>query len=388
MDKEFENGRKNSNYQLKSIEAILSITKPGYDILTTETLFQRAVGVIQEVLGFRTIIARLYDPENKCFKLMSHGGMKNEMVEKLKCIPEDSSPFLEMMKEKEPVIKPAVKPLKDSGYKKILYIPLIAWGSIVGTIELPTKRDLAPTEDELRWFALVGKLLGCMICQMQRSTRMLGNAVAHERTRLANELHDEFSQNVRSIKWGLEEAYVSLENKQYTKTKQVLKKLGTLAQYTSLFLREELLGLREIVDPNQGVIQILEGMLLRFEFNWGIKTRFLKKEDASKDFMNILAPEAEIQLIRIVHQALTNIRQHANATTVSLSIIEDGKWIVCSIIDDGIGFRLEDVPEDRLGIRMIKERATSVGGMMEIISDEGKGTIVKVELPKREGSLA
>ena len=121
-----------------------------------------------------------------------------------------------------------------------------------------------------------------MIYQMQLSTRMLGNAVTHERTRLANELHDEFSQNVRSMKWGLEEAYVSLENKQFEKTKQILKKLGTLAQYTSSFLREELLGLREIVDPNQGVIQILEGMLLRFEFNWGIKTRFLKKENSFK----------------------------------------------------------------------------------------------------------
>ena len=85
---------------------------------------------------------------------------------------------------------------------------------------------------------------------------------------------------------------------------------------------------------------------------------------------------------------MTNIRQHANATTVSLSVIDDGERIVCSIIDDGIGFRLEDVPQDRLGIRMIKERATGVGGMVEIISDEGKGTIVKVELPKQEGNLA
>ena len=81
-------------------------------------MFQRAAGVIQEILGFRTIITRLYDPEYKCFKLMSHGGMKPEMVEKLKCVPEKTLPFFEMMKKKEPVIKPAVKPFKESGYQE------------------------------------------------------------------------------------------------------------------------------------------------------------------------------------------------------------------------------------------------------------------------------
>jgi NarL family two-component system sensor histidine kinase LiaS len=60
--------------------------------------------------------------------------------------------------------------------------------------------------------------------------------------------------------------------------------------------------------------------------------------------------------------------------------------MVFMIIDDGIGFRLEDIPQERLGLRIIRERATSVGATVRIDSVEGTGTILKIELPSYAGA--
>lgn len=280
MDEELASVRAGFTYQQKSIDALLSITKPGVGILSTEQLFKKAIGIIQDITGFETITARIYDPEKKHFKIMAHIGMTPEMVENLKIISEDFPIFSEIMKNKEPAVKIPLKFVRDLGYKKTIFIPLVAGDTIVGSIDLPTKSDYSPTKDEFRWFALVGRMLGSIIYQAQLTTRLQSLAVIQERTRLSNELHDEFAQCIRSMKWGLEEVRITLENDQLDKAIGILKNLEILAHNTSAYLREEMLGLREKVDPNLGIIPTLKGMLSRFETIWGIKTELLASGNA------------------------------------------------------------------------------------------------------------
>ena len=251
---------------------------------------------------------------------------------------------------------------------------------------MPTKKDYIPTDDEFRWLALVGRVLGSMIYQAQLMERLQSRAVIQERTRLANELHDDVAQLVRSMRWGLEEARSALEKKQLQPAARILVDLETTVQHTSAYLREEMLSLRERVDSNQGVIPILEGMLLRFERNWGIKTELLVDSDIATRQGVFLSSHAEIQLIRIVQETLMNIRRHAQAHTVTIKVSEDVDCLILLIIDDGVGFRLEDIPQESLGIRIIRERASSIGATVRIDSVEGTGTILKIELPSYEGA--
>jgi NarL family two-component system sensor histidine kinase LiaS len=60
--------------------------------------------------------------------------------------------------------------------------------------------------------------------------------------------------------------------------------------------------------------------------------------------------------------------------------------LVLTIIDDGVGFRLEDIPQESLGLRIIHERASSVGATVGIDSVEGIGTVLKIDLPSYEGA--
>ena len=374
------------SYQRKSIDALLSITNPEADFPSIEKIFQKAIGPIQEITGFETVTARIYDPDRKCFKLMAQSGMTPEMIESLKCISDDFPIFSEIMKKKAPAIKIPVELVKELGYKRTIFIPLVAGDTIVGSIDLPTKNDYIPTDDEFRWFALVGRILGSMIYQAQLMERLQSRAVIQERTRLANELHDDVAQLVRSMKWGLEEARSALENEQPEYAAGVLENLETTVEHTSAYLREEMLGLREKVDSNQGIIPILEGMLLRFERNWGIKAELLMDNNFVSNQSIFLSSHAEIQLIRIVQEALMNVRRHAMAHTVTIKVSEDVDSLIFKIIDDGIGFRVENIPQESLGLRIIRERASAIGAKVWIDSIEGTGTILKIELPSYEGA--
>ena len=385
MNEEFARIKEQVEFQRKSIDALLSITKPEPDFPTIERICQKAIEPIREVTDYPTVTIRGYYPEQKCFKLLANGGMEPEVIKRIDCVAEDSAHFSDIMAKKEPVVIVPPKFIRDFGYEVTVFVPLIAGDIIVGSFELSKKHEYAPSEDEIRWLALVGRMLGSMIYQVQLTERMQNMGVIQERTRLAQELHDDVAQLVRSMRWGLEEARTSLENEQLDQTAETLIKLELMAQNTAAYLREEMLNLRERVDTDLGIIPILEGMLMRFERNWGIETRLVTECEESLDQNISLPSKTEIQLIRIVQEALMNIRRHANARKVTVKACKEVNRLVFEIIDDGIGFRLEDIPPERLGLRVMHERASSIGAKVGIETEGGTGTTLTIELPSYVG---
>jgi two-component system nitrate/nitrite sensor histidine kinase NarX len=90
----------------------------------------------------------------------------------------------------------------------------------------------------------------------------------------------------------------------------------------------------------------------------------------------------QAQLIRIVQEALSNIRKHANAKKVEINGTFDGDLILIKIQDDGYGFSPESVEgRSRYGLRGMRERAESIGADFQITSQPGQGTIVSLRMP-------
>jgi two-component system nitrate/nitrite sensor histidine kinase NarX len=91
-----------------------------------------------------------------------------------------------------------------------------------------------------------------------------------------------------------------------------------------------------------------------------------------------------LQILRIVQESLTNVRKHAHARTVSVTICQQNEELQVEISDDGRGFnplaiKREEWPH--LGLQTMQERAEAVGGKFEIESTPGKGTKVRVSVP-------
>ncbi|MBI4287155.1 MAG: histidine kinase, partial [Chloroflexi bacterium] len=99
----------------------------------------------------------------------------------------------------------------------------------------------------------------------------------------------------------------------------------------------------------------------------------------------------EVQVIRIIQEALTNVRKHARASHAWVRIGSEGDQVVVSIEDDGQGFdatRIKRGDWPHFGLQTMKERAESVRGTLEIASNPGRGTRLVFKVPQAAEVLA
>jgi signal transduction histidine kinase len=99
---------------------------------------------------------------------------------------------------------------------------------------------------------------------------------------------------------------------------------------------------------------------------------------------------AELQLLRITQEALTNVRRHALASEVEVKLENTPQAVEMTIRDNGQGFNLQDLeksPPGYHGLSIIKERAEGLGGSVSISTSPGQGTEIKVSLPAEKVRL-
>jgi two-component system nitrate/nitrite sensor histidine kinase NarX len=98
-----------------------------------------------------------------------------------------------------------------------------------------------------------------------------------------------------------------------------------------------------------------------------------------------LDADVQLQLLHVVQEALSNVRKHARARNVWLSVQQQPQWRI-RVRDDGQGFDQRGAPADEthVGLRIMRERAATVGATVELRSAPGEGTEVTVTLPPRD----
>jgi signal transduction histidine kinase len=100
-----------------------------------------------------------------------------------------------------------------------------------------------------------------------------------------------------------------------------------------------------------------------------------------------LTSELDTALYRIIQEALNNVAKHARATCVNILLDQRPDRVSVIIEDDGVGFEAEqpDSTRQRFGLIGMRERATLLGGMLDIESHPGKGTTVVARIPLTPG---
>jgi two-component system nitrate/nitrite sensor histidine kinase NarX len=105
-----------------------------------------------------------------------------------------------------------------------------------------------------------------------------------------------------------------------------------------------------------------------------------------------LAPDAQLQIMHILHEALANVRKHAGATAVEIAV-ERGPGHRFVVRDNGRGFdpeRRQADAADHVGLRIMRERAARIGATLEIRSQPRRGTEIVLAVPvaQREAAQA
>ena len=94
-----------------------------------------------------------------------------------------------------------------------------------------------------------------------------------------------------------------------------------------------------------------------------------------------LAIDVKQALHRIAHEAVHNTVKHARARHVDVHLEAHGGSLVLEIADDGVGFDPDRSFPGHLGLRSMRERASGVGGSLEVVSSRGRGTRIVVTVP-------
>jgi two-component system, NarL family, nitrate/nitrite sensor histidine kinase NarX len=105
--------------------------------------------------------------------------------------------------------------------------------------------------------------------------------------------------------------------------------------------------------------------------------------DVSLDIMGDidLPPEAQVELFRVVQEALNNAHRHAHATRISVGLCRGPGEVEMTVEDNGVGLSPGTEAGDHLGLRIMRERARSVGGELQVLNRDGGGTAVRVQVP-------
>jgi signal transduction histidine kinase len=101
-----------------------------------------------------------------------------------------------------------------------------------------------------------------------------------------------------------------------------------------------------------------------------------------------LPPRTQVEVLRVLQEALTNVRKHADATVVRVSADFQDNTMRLTIVDNGRGFRPEETSGDGLGVQGMKERARLMGGDLRVMSEPSGGTAVDLIVPVRDNVSA
>ncbi|MEE8368140.1 MAG: GAF domain-containing sensor histidine kinase, partial [Thermoanaerobaculia bacterium] len=266
--------------------------------------------------------------------------------------------------------------------KSLLAVPILCKSPFKGNLYLAERQGRKPfsQEDEetlLRFATAAASAIDN--AHLHRQVHTL--AVAEERVRLAGEMHDGMAQVLAYVNTKAQAVKEYLNREKTAEASAQLEQLASAAREVYTDVREGILALRTKLGTERPFGDALKEFLERWQDQTGISTTLEVGENLH------LSPKLELQLLRIIQEALANVRKHSGAKSAEVIINIGGGRLVAQISDAGDGFDLESMQRSdfpRFGLAIMRERAESLGGTLELTTAPGEGTRVRIEFPLPE----
>lgn len=247
-------------------------------------------------------------------------------------------------------------------------VPLSFQGKPLGIMNITAPAMRRLSKAELRLLDVIGLQVGIAVERARLAEEGAMRARADERARLARDIHDTLAQGLAALTLQIETALQNVGTHPERVRERLEKALAT-ARMSLEDARGSVTELRGTGKPLAGALNALARELTGES---GIHVAFSEKGRCS------LTNEAEAELYRIAQQALTNVRQHAKAKHVTVSLTCTKEKVTLTIADDGIGFDLRRIAPGRHGIAGMRERAEAAGGTLRISSRNGTRIVAQV----------
>ncbi|MCO6413391.1 MAG: GAF domain-containing protein [Thiogranum sp.] len=353
-----------------------------------EDLLTRFLHTLKDVVDARAGVVRMLTSDGD-MRLIASSGLDAEVVQQEQLVAVDrclcgmaaQSGDVYSLGDLQGCGKFAGRPFFDDENVEMIAVPLRYRGKILGVYNLFTEQcGLVEREDMKNLLTSIGHHLGMAIEKSRLDEEANLLSIMEERTRLANELHDSLAQSLASLKFQVRVLDETLHSGEEAALWRELERIENSLDEAYTELRELIAHFRAPVDK-RGLIPAVEQAVERFRRNSHISAFLQLEWDKIK-----LPAEVEVQVLRIIQEALANILKHseANAVRVLMRASRDGDYMVL-VEDDGVGIQdkvSEDGPGEHLGLKILQERAARIGGKLKIESEAGEGTRVILRFPR------
>lgn len=197
--------------------------------------------------------------------------------------------------------------------------------------------------------------------------------ISQERNRLARELHDSVSQQLFAASMMMSAINETNSPSNERESKQ-LKMVEEMIHQSQLEMRALLLHLRPVALKGKTLQEGIEELLVELSQKVTMQIHW-KVEDFHLD------KGVEDHLFRILQESVSNTLRHSKANELEVLLIKRDDLIILRVVDDGIGFEVEESKAGSYGMQNMYERAVEIGGTMKVISVKNKGTRLEVKVP-------
>ena len=265
---------------------------------------------------------------------------------------------------------------------KQLVIPVRYKIRTLGVINLFVEKKLDITEELAYLLLSLGAHLGEFFERQNNEHKARRKLIKDERNIIANELHDSLAQTLASLRFQVRILDQSLQPFADFMSIKTIESVEHGLDEASTDLRELIAHCRVPIEQ-QGLVPAVTRAVEKFRQDTGIHILFQCEEHTL-----LLPSNMELNAYRIVQEALTNIRKHANAHIVRVLLTCNADGMIRILIEnDGKGFDPEKVYTDEgkhIGLTIMRERARHLGGKLKIESEPDEGTRVELRFQYKE----
>jgi two-component system nitrate/nitrite sensor histidine kinase NarX len=248
-------------------------------------------------------------------------------------------------------------------------------GHIVGVLIIGPLKQQALNEQQRLVIDSISGIAALSIQYKELFVQVEYQSVVEERMRLAREMHDGLAQTL---------AFLKIQASQMQNYLAIGEngKLAAMLQANHRTLADAYVDARQAIDDLRRIpAGKLSDWLSKVAADYRQAT--LQAVDVRMaDLSSEIPANTQAQLIRIVQEALSNVRKHAAASSVRIDGTVAGETLLLEIQDDGCGFTPQSVDgNSRYGLMGMRERAESIGADFQISSEPGLGTVVSLRIP-------
>lgn len=372
---------------LKAVsEAVLAVAAER----SVDEVLQRLVDTARDFAGARYAALGIPD-EAGGFRRFLVAGMSAELVAAMGPLPRTHGMLGAMLESHGPYRTDDIHrdprfrgwwPEEHPDMRSFLGVPIRARGQVIGAFYLTEKLGAEAFEEadqELIELLAAHAAIAITNARLYEQSREL--SILSERNRLALELHDVVSQKLFSLNLSADSA-ATLLTRDPDAARAQLERVRELAREALAELRSLILGLRPADLAQDGLEGALRKELAMLGRVHGIEVEL---HADSRPAGNLNGDEGwEVEVLRIAHEALHNAVNHAAPRHVVVRLEARGQVLRLEVDDDGVGFDPGDreLRSRHLGLTSMEERARALGGQLELSSAPGKGTRVRLEVPR------